>query len=120
MAEEREIKFRIWNGERIVYLKPMHLVAPENSIYGANEYMQFTGLKDKNSKDIYEGDILQWVDEWVDEEKMKDETKNKIGTMEFKNGAFRINTVSRMPVRPEHIAVIGNIYEHPELLNNNS
>lgn len=67
--------------------------------------MQFTGLLDKNDKEIYEGDIVR-------------EGEGKY-CVEFKNGMFGIqfNYYGFLPfMKSFHFETIGNIYENPELL----
>nr|WP_321315007.1 YopX family protein [uncultured Ligilactobacillus sp.] len=74
---------------------------------------QCTGLKDKNGKLIYEGDILQSTDEWFHEKyKVKWDREFSQFTL------IGINTinVSFGIIDPDSLEVIGNIHENPELL----
>lgn len=83
------------------------------------ELMQFTGLLDKNGKEIYEGDIVQ-----DKEASMKG--VDEFGEIVFIDGKFQLKS----PCFPaslgfnyfdlvnciDHFEVIGNIYESPELI----
>lgn len=130
----REIKFRLWNdiekkwelgydlpnlggfsilGETMVfgeYLRVIDKFSLED--WDKIKITQFIGLKDKNGKEIYEGDIVK---PFIDE--------STIAQIIFMGGAFRIASKKHdgsyflWNYFKECIEVVGNIYENPELLN---
>jgi uncharacterized phage protein (TIGR01671 family) len=124
----REIKFRAWDtNDKTMIMNPLGF--PE--LYPLKSLMQFTGLKDKYGKDIYEGDIVKIHN-----------TQDQVQLMElicvvecekiFWNLVVKkINSWERYSVYPpdighqinfgniaftKQIKVIGNIHENPELL----
>lgn len=104
--KHREIKFRAWDRKekKMYYLPPF--VALIDTIDGRQikAQMQFTGLHDKNGKEIYEGDIVR-----------SGGTNYKV-KMEF--GMWMpFDTTGEYGPEPENTTIIGNIYENSELLN---
>ena len=96
-------------------------VKPKARSYGHNPIlMQYTGLKDKNSKEIYEGDILLADNDYVDEGNLYLEVKWN----DKQTGFYLYDTKHDIDCDPDEFEligecyqVIGNIYETPELLN---
>jgi len=79
----------------------------ETSPIIAGTLMQYTGLKDKNGVDIYEGDILGF-------ERYNDFKKEYVHHFEV---TWDNENAGWTQFSPKHIvAIIGNIYENPELL----
>ena len=77
--------------------------------------MQSTGIKDKNGKEIYEGDIVRFA--------LTDGfnyVMNEDGVVTYKLGAFYVvNGLTEYlisDINTNEVEVIGNIYENPELL----
>lgn len=70
--------------------------------------MQFTGLKDKYGKEIYEGDIVKWEYEFNVIDRAYKQRRETTTVVEFENGLFKTGNGD--------VEVIGNIYENPELI----
>ena len=69
--------------------------------------MQYTGLKDRNGKEIYEGDIVRWSESWLVSDSGEDEMFTRLVKWEGQ---------ILFPGNLERKEVIGNIYENPDLL----
>ncbi len=136
----KDIKFRAWVTGRDDLEKEIHKMIEVGGLVGVHlggavteeydfgdtlwwgnyELMQYTGLKDKNSKEIYEGDIVRLGGWWdaagpagYDKPEVTVEwNEDNCGFDPFANydsdcGVFHSG---------EECEVIGNIYQNPELL----
>ena len=121
----REIKFRAWDKENKRWIKCFYPltggIETEMSIIGVQgdededlmypddvDLIWYTGLKDKNGKEIYEGDIIKpYFDKWV-----------KATKVEYIDGGFFPFVIKdwECTENASECEVIGNVFENPELL----
>lgn len=123
----REIKFRAWDKtkKRMEFVGAIDWTPNNEKIISCNtkttkhysyqedfngekdnwEIMQYTGLKDKNGKEIYEGDILY-------------NNRYKPGEVNYHKGAFYVGHYfcELDKFAGENKEIIGNVWENSELL----
>jgi uncharacterized phage protein (TIGR01671 family) len=122
---KRELKFRVWNSEqkKFEYFELHNITVPDRLLNQNNfPVQQYTGLKDKNGKDIYEGDIISVGFYCAEEHGVvkfgeycgKDYYAND-GYGWFVDHGFDVHTLVKNWAYES--SVVGNIFENSELLN---
>lgn len=122
----REIKFRAWDKENKKMMKVSSLslenkeiAVRENRTYHFFrmknlELMQYTGLKDKNDKEIYEGDIVV----------LNNIENDNMCIVRYEHSSYRLEGWSLREdlsnVEDRFLEVVGNIYESKNLLEENN
>lgn len=123
MSNMRPLKFRVWHKNqgkwldyedfyldslgRVFTTKYSEIGEPHTDITDDVKLTQYTGLKDKNGKEIYEWDIVE----------IKSELNGRktIDTIVYERDGFKTKNGGQIP-RETRLEVIGNAYENPELL----
>ena len=112
----REIKFRAWDWKKMIsvwciafYKDNTFSINDELELWNKNNLMQYTWLKDKNWKEIYEWDIITICEKPYD--------------VYYENWWFRTNAVFKSSLmylyeNKVETEIIWNIFENKELLTN--
>ena len=138
----REIKFRAFYGGKMYRVNLidwdtgiLELETTENDAWEVKifevELMQFTGLLDKNGKEIYEGDVFE--EALLNPERLVLAYNGKVASqinavVSYIAGCYfycpgvgtvyNLNSCKRLtPANVARCQIIGNLYENPELLN---
>jgi len=133
----REIKFRAWHpiekkmfysqhdGIAMPYMRGDAFIPIVKDVRGnldefkSLQLMQYTGLKDQNGKEIYEGDIVKWEHGASKNDSGTDRVQFSAGQFHFPKGyALEVFYSPWSNNLRKHLEVIGNIHESPELLTN--
>jgi uncharacterized phage protein (TIGR01671 family) len=136
----REYKFRVWNRPNGYFEKDVSnfSVGGDGAIYhwlhGIGEWietddaiiMQYTGLLDKNGKEIYEGDLLKPEEGYLSEDAESAFTNiyelrwdnDSAGFVLFDYDLGEVADDDHILNIHSNFEVIGNIYENPELVKN--
>ena len=130
----RKLKFRAWLKEEkkmvnvetmdftdksIQYLKKNEFINAyllRRMIFDDIELMQYTGVKDKNDKEIYEGDILFFRDENMKCVVVWQDTAFIIKSIEIRKYSEKMYWIDDAEICCE---IVGNIYENKNLLEEN-
>ena len=122
----REIKFRAWDIKRkgMEYIDDLYWFEEEGvheiedgkarGAYATYEIMQYTGLKDKNGRGIYEGDIVRVPAGYGGDYRYPE----YLGAVSYQVNEFVVECGECFQdFQWSELEVIGNVHEHPELLH---
>ena len=140
--KQRELKFRVWDTRTKKMLTGFHLFGEvtliggihawqDEELHGVNSpaesdslerlndlvEMQFTGLKDKEGNEIFEGDILEATRQVHEKQPLRE--GNKYSKVVFEDGAFMASQMVQLnskKIYTHGYKVVGDVYSAPHLL----
>lgn len=116
-----EIKFRTWqceDNDGFAYFDLTDDGAKELVLIqlAGGPFEQYTGLKDKNGREIYEGDVLEWkLGDFINRMVVRWNQDECCFELHFFKGHFGDSLLTKDDANSDY-EVIGNIHENPELL----
>ena len=136
----REIKFRAWDKKekRMLEVVTLKQLVTEGALCSLKYFedkfsMQYTGLKDKNGAEIYEGDVIRWGMNGLELSGVRYAVVNMFPSLKFDLLFYEDEKsgIRNHPLRPfsfefpnfiykdteNYLEVVGNIYENKELSN---
>ena len=119
----RLIKFRVWDGQNKRWFSQEILkVLPLDVFLASENIQQFTGLFDKNGKEIYEGDLVYShfnhttnIVEWGNYQIYKNDDAEKSECIGYFLRGIKSNFIEEFD-SSNWAMIVGNIFENPELL----
>lgn len=118
----REIKFRAWEKQKLQFIDIFdincfwdilsvwysYLWEPWTVINDKVTLMQYTGINDRNKKEIFEWDVVEWIVYW----------EPRVWTVEWSKDWLWVMVWNAMQdYEFTSFEVIGNIYENPNLVH---
>jgi uncharacterized phage protein (TIGR01671 family) len=124
----RDIRFRQWDSRRKIYYRD---IGATDGCWSGAPYVswetypleQYTGLKDRDGREIYEGDVCKFdVTEIQGLDCIVCDIIGEVSWDENDAGFFFLTKSNFPHVKPwftKNIKIIGNVHENPELLEDN-
>ncbi len=124
----REIKFKVWDTNIKKFIKDFYIGeekrCDKNGIFDIQDdghsyiFLQFTGLKDKNGLDIYEGDVIKGFADFTENDKDVgfEAIYEFTDVVKYQGCGFYCENADFPLDQYQKLEIIGNLFQNPELL----